>query len=287
MEWWGGFAFPRSDCLIFFKGDRKMNHTNKWGLSKYVDEKVIVFVVLLTCKTLLFHHFTNIHINRTNFLTTMGFFIVVFSIAGFLKGRKKLLYLYLFNLIFTLLFFINTLYFSYFGAPITSFTFLQVSNLQGLGESIFTTLKVNYILFFADLILIPLYFRLPYQLSKKNKHQIGSRYFLIYIIFGFIFTFYYPVRMYSFNEQIFKPRFDSVDLIRNFGLFGYQTIDTYTFIHDRKTHTLSDKEGNIINGWFKNDDAGNIAVSFNKKPVHFIGKISYSLYLFHIPILLA
>jgi lipoteichoic acid synthase len=232
----------------------------------YFKGKVfIVFIMLIVYKNFLFHYFTSVDLNRTNSLTNLGIFIVFLSISEFLSKRKKVIYLYSFNILFSIIFFANTLYFSYFGSPITSFTFLQINNMNGLGESILSTIKVKYFLFFVDLLVIPLYFRFFHRLSEKDMYKVNTKKGVIYIliIIGILFTCYYPSRMYAYNKDILKPRFDSVDLIRNFGLLAYQTVDVYSFLNERKALNLSQKEKDEIKRWFNKKNIDNIAVSID------------------------
>lgn len=239
-----------------------MIHFVKNTLLKYIDKAIFLFAMLLILKMVFFYYATNIHLHRVNFIISFGILLIVLSVAGFFKGKLKIAYLYIVNFLFTINIFANVLYFSYYGAPITSYTFLQFQNLNGLGESVISTIKPGNLVFFVDLILLPIYYRYS-QHAQNFRLQISKKACLVYLIVGLIATLYYPLRIYSYNENALKPKYDASDLLREYGLFAHQILDGYAFINEKGEKELSKEERNQISNWFGEKSKQNVAPAYS------------------------
>ncbi|MCM3573758.1 LTA synthase family protein [Mesobacillus subterraneus] len=70
------------------------------------------------------------------------------------------------------------------------------------------------------------------------------------MLIGLLLTFYYPARMYSYNPEIIKPKYDASELIIHFGLLGHHILDSYSYLREKEKLVLTDEEKNKIHNWF-------------------------------------
>jgi lipoteichoic acid synthase len=188
---------------------------------------------------------------RTSLVTTLGLLFCVITASVYVPIKFRNSYLFLINLIYSLIILANVLYISYFGSPITNYLFLQFKNLDGLGESIFSIFEIKYGILFLDLLLIPLFRTLSKNISLEAQEKTKNKY-IISILIGLLLTFYYPARMYSYNPDIIKPKYDASELIIHFGLLGHHILDSYSYLREKEKIVLTDEEKNKIHNWFGN-----------------------------------
>ncbi|WP_079505337.1 LTA synthase family protein [Mesobacillus jeotgali] len=220
--------------------------------SKYYSiSQVPLYTFILFLKTTYFYYIIDLPMTRTSLVTTLGLLFCLITAAVYFPIKLRNLYLYLINLIYSLIVLANVLYISYFGSPITNYLFLQFNNLNGLEESIFSVFEMKFGIILLDLLLIPLIRILLKDnlLEVKEKTKKKS---LFSIFIGLILTFYYPVRMYSYNPEIIKPKYDANETVINFGILGHHILDSYSYLREKEKLVLTDEEKIKIHDWFVN-----------------------------------
>lgn len=213
--------------------------------------QVLLYTVILFLKTTYFYYLIDLPMTRTSLVTTLGLLFCLITASVYFPIKLRNLYLFLINLIYSLIVLANVLYISYFGSPITNYLFLQFDNLNGLGESIFSVFEMKYGILFIDLLLFPLFRISLKNISLEIKEKTKSKY-LISILIGLLLTLYYPARMYSYNPEIIKPKYDANELIIHFGILGHHILDSYSYLREKEKLILTDEEENKIHTWFEN-----------------------------------
>jgi lipoteichoic acid synthase len=213
--------------------------------------QVLLYTFILFLKTTYFYYLIDLPMTRTSLVTTLGLLFCLITASIYFPVKFRNSYLFLISLIYSLIVLANVLYISYFGTPITNYLFLQFKNLNGLGESIFSVFEVKYGILFLDLLLIPLIGILLKDNLLEVKEKTKNKY-LFSILIGLVLTFYYPARMYSYNPEIIKPKYEANELIINFGLLGHHILDSYSYLREKEKLVLTDEEKSKIHNWFEN-----------------------------------
>lgn len=180
-------------------------------------------------------------------LLSVGLLLIPYSFVFLFRKKKGFIYFYLLDLLISFLLLANTLYFEYFHAPISIYTFYQFHNLSGLGESIVHLFKVKYLIYLMDLMILPFFYKLiDAEVSKKK--------FVIYFAIGILTLALSPVKNFQMDENDIFRRFDNVKLFMLYGPIGYHLVDTMFFVKNlNKELTVQEKER--IEEWFEKRNA--------------------------------
>jgi len=207
------------------------------------DLGFILAYLITSLKTLLACILMNIDLSIPTVLTTLGLVLIVSSFSYLFERHKRKYFLFLLNLIISIVLLADCLYYRYFNVPITVYTLLQVTNLQGLGGSVTSLFKLGDLLFLLDLpFMFFLYSAAPAP-AGSNK-----RAFVVMLASGMLITFTIPLLLFVAEVNPFR-RYDATGHVRFYGPLGHHVLDTAYFFRDRNI-SLTPQEKNDIKLWF-------------------------------------
>lgn len=241
---------------------------SKFKYLPFLTPSIITFVIVMYFKLRFFSNLNGFPLNSGAVATYVGLLLVLSSFALLLR-KFRFVYLFILNLFVSILLFANTLYLNYYGSPITIYTLLQVNNLNGLGDSIFSTSKVQHYLFFLDLVLFLFVYKLPFFKVERSR-RVKSLFFG-YLVLGVVLVSLMPMKVYISSGDPFRE-FTGTDNISRYSLLGHHVLDVYSYFNSKQT--LDDDEIQMVNNWFrmKHAQSSLVAPNSQKQSVQAFGK---------------
>ena len=186
-----------------------------------------------------------------SFLPSLGVIFFLLSISLFLKKNVlKLTYLFLLNLVLSLLYLTHSLYFRYFEDFASFYNLNQIPLLGSIAHIIFGMIGKE-ILFIIDLLFMP--FLIPWLKERDSSNTSLSwvKGLAFFLLLGFAFNI--PSIAYnSILGNCFKTVRERKRLVRLMGIVTYQAFDAYSYLQTKmeKSHvTHADIE--LVKDWFK------------------------------------
>lgn len=189
--------------------------------------------------------------NNTMFLATFTSLLLVIAFILLFFNKKRLLALFIADMLLSILLLADTLYFRYYYNAITIPVLYQIGLVSSITESVKSLFKVGDLIFAVN---IPLYItglsllkRLPSgSLAGINPvKRIISVIIVICVSFG-LFQFSYG----KASPGLFP--YDNNNVIDNLGIFYFHYLDIKTQVQEKffTNHTLNVGERNELNSFF-------------------------------------
>ncbi|KON82933.1 hypothetical protein AF331_19010 [Rossellomorea marisflavi] len=206
----------------------------------YINE---LLYILLFFKVILFHTFTDTPLSSGVFSTSIGFLLACYGLSFLFSGKWRLAFSGLVSLLVSFVFLSNAVYLDYYSSPITLSIFGQMANLGGLGDSITYLFKLRYLLFVADLVVLPLFLLSKFPYTKKRAMVKGV---IPFLTLGLLFLVMKPAKL-MFVDGMENPvqAYDSLDHVVQYGLIGHHMLDSYSFVRDRNYKLTDDDRKRI------------------------------------------
>ena len=190
-------------------------------------------------------------------------FALLFSSFSLLfKGKGRIIYVFILDLIVTFLFILDTWYFRGFRTVPSILLLTQTSNLDNMVDSIKSMISPLDILYLLDFIILILYIFIARKSIITCKHALKS--FLITFIIPLLFIIYVPFNITILNNKDIKNAylFDVYDpniTVKYFSTIGYHIMDAYTIYRDTKEYQLTAEDKDNIQKLFeiKNENLPN------------------------------
>ncbi|WP_041444629.1 LTA synthase family protein [Syntrophobotulus glycolicus] len=202
-------------------------------------------IILIKARLMMYH--LNLELPWKILLFNCGLLMVLTAGAYLMRPLFRRGFLCLLNLSCSFLFFTDLLHYRYFNIPLTAYSFLQTSNLNGLGESILALARMSDLLLFTDLLIWPVFFFFT-AASKLPKSRFI---FAFQLILGLALTCFYPVQQTYYEKNDIFRRFDTAMTFHHFGPLGFHSVDTAYYLMD-KNIALTDETEDLILAWFDN-----------------------------------
>lgn len=202
---------------------------NKLRLSNNFMSLFIIAVVLLWIKTYL------VQLNEFNlgiensmqefllFLNPLGSSLFFLGFALFTKGRRKYVWLIIFNFLLSFLLFANTVYYRFFNDFITLPTLTQTQNFGDVSGSITSLLKTTDMLFFLDTMLLLLFVVLGFRKEKGIK--IKRRNVVAVYLSAIIIMAVNLGLAESDRPQLLTRTFDRNYIVKYLGMYNFTIYD--------------------------------------------------------------
>ncbi|MDM5451390.1 LTA synthase family protein [Peribacillus simplex] len=181
---------------------------------------------------------------------SIGIFTIIIGVAGFIVYLKECVpngvlkgIIFSVFLLSIMAFFLGDIWFyRYYSTPITSYMWMQKSNLNGLGESIFSMMKMK------DSIFLLLGFPIAESFMKK-KYPLKHMALVPAVIFLMIAGLK-PVKNIFIDKVDITRRYEANTFLRNWGPIGHHVLDTYAYFTDSERHGMSSKEKKAVSDYF-------------------------------------
>lgn len=180
------------------------------------------------------------------------FVLIVMSFALLFKGRKRLWYLVILNLVFSILLIFDIWYYRGFASFLSVHQLGQLVNLDNLGDSIFSMSRQWDFLFIIDalgIFIAFLFFKKPYKKAERNVPYFFV--FLIVPILTLLLAYYELDVKQAGPQRLFYKYWNPPQTITNLSPLGYHFVDAYSFFFEDMNTSLSSKDKKEITQWYK------------------------------------
>lgn len=187
-----------------------------------------------------------------NFPFHFGFIALFISLAFLFKSRQRLWYLLGFNVVVSILFWADILYYRGFNAMPTPLTLAQTANLHNLSASILAMVSPIDALFIVDLpILLGGALLIP-SWGRANKRRPGLA--LVFVIACLVLLIWRPIldvragRNLKFTTY---SKFDSTFTCRVMSPIGYHLYTIVSARNEARRIRLNDQDRRTVQHWFE------------------------------------
>jgi uncharacterized sulfatase len=197
---------------------------------------VIMFFQVFWVNTIEFHIF-GLGIMTTN----LGIILFLISFSFLFRGRTKIIYLTIINLLVLLILLFDSLYFRYYNRIPSIYVFQQRDNVQGLGPSILGAIQTQDIILILPTIIFLIVGLWIYRLQAK-------RYFMFTIglvILSLLITSLQPVKIYAQGISLTK-RSTSLTFLSYYGILGAHILDSSLAVTSNKGMKLNASQKEFV-----------------------------------------
>ena len=185
----------------------------------------------------------------------IAFTFVILSISFLFKNKGQIIYLFVVDLLLSLLTLTDVMYFRGFLTVPSVLILTQTANLDNLGGTLTSMLSFTDILIFIDLfIFIGYVFFIKNKIKENNKRNLLT--FGLSFIIPLIYIIYTPICTNIFNMTNLKnsylyDNYDPTDTSKYFSSLGYHIIDVITVYKDSKPYELTEQDKKDIDTYYK------------------------------------
>ncbi|CAH0238843.1 Lipoteichoic acid synthase 2 [Peribacillus sp. Bi96] len=217
----------------------------KYNLNRRLRERL--FEILSVSIVSILFIYTN---DRMGNDLSIGIFTIIIGVAGFIVYLKEWIpnrivkgILFSVCILSIMAFFLGDIWFyRYYSTPITSYLWMQQSNLNGLGESIFSMMDMKDALFL--LVGIPIA-----ESFVKKKYPLKHMALVPAVIF-FMIAGLKPAKNIFIDQVDITRRYEANTFLRTWGPIGHHVLDTYAYFTDSGKHGLSSNEKKSVSDYF-------------------------------------
>lgn len=180
-------------------------------------------------------------------------FIVLFlSFSLLFKGRARLWFFVLLNLLVSIILMLDLWYYRGFGAFISLHLVKEAVNLDNLSDSIFSMSRIIDIVFIFDvvtLIIIVLFYKNPYKKMKRSV-LLFAVFFILSV--GYLEYYHFKVDISEKGQShiLFRICWTPNQTISNLSPIGYHIYDSYNFFQEDSELVLTSIDKAEIKNWF-------------------------------------
>ena len=184
-----------------------------------------------------------------------AFTLIFLSFSLLFKGKGRVIYLFVIDIIITALIFLDLGYFRGFLTMPSVLLLTQTANLDNMGgtiSSMFTNLDFLLLLDFIVLAIFVFLTRKSYT-RVKRRAPIS---FAIILLSSIIYIAYVPFSLNILKNEDVKngyifSNYDPTNTARYFSPIGYHVFDVYTVYKDSKPYELTEEDKSLINEFFE------------------------------------
>ncbi|WP_123053248.1 LTA synthase family protein [Clostridium sp. JN-1] len=180
--------------------------------------------------------------------------LVICGIGLMLKKRKRVTFLYISDIILTILIFIDLIYFQYF-RDITSISIIENGLLLGpVKSSIGSLLKWQYFLCFIDIILLPhIVFKVMPQKQNTLRARIISS--IIVLAVGCFGSANYIYKLSVEQPNLITTMYNRIYIAEKLGNLDFHVLDAYNFVYRtiQKNTVISPQKEDEIKNYFQSN----------------------------------
>ena len=194
-----------------------------------------------------------------------GFALIFLSFSLLFKGKGRLIYVFVLDIIVTALFIFDIWYYRGFNTVPSLLVLQQTANLDNLTETIMSMISPMDWIFFVDFIILGILayiFRDKFAKGKGYKRAIKG--FLLTFIIPFIYLAYLPFNLYVLHNYNVKNAYilaatDPNYTMKYLSSIGYHIHDAVTTYINTQPYTLTQEDKKEIKEYYetKNEDLPN------------------------------
>ena len=202
---------------------------------------VVIVGIILVLKTIFLYKmaiFYHKPVEKEYIDMIAAFVCILMTIPMLLKGKIRIWVTLLFDLLISILLFVNELYYSY-SSNLVSVS--QISNLQ-YGKEISVALPnlihIWHFLYFADIILLLIFF----LANRKNVVKISKWFYIPGIIYAIIMVIWVGKINQTWIVKAQEHQFNKIQQIEYSSIFGYHYLDIKSNLNMKKNVKYKNKK---------------------------------------------
>ncbi|MDY2630354.1 MAG: LTA synthase family protein [Clostridium sp.] len=218
--------------------------------------KCIVFQGFVTSSDPYIFNFSNGLSSAKPFINYYYAFILIFlSFSLLFKGKGRVVYLFVIDIIITALIFLDLGYFRGFLTMPSALLLTQTANLDNMGGTISSMFSKLDFLLLIDFIILAIYVFFTRK-SYTNVKRRAPLTFIVMILSSLLFIAYVPFNLHILKNEDVKngyifSNYDPTNTARYFSPIGYHIFDVYNVYKDSKPYELTEEETTQINEFFQ------------------------------------
>ncbi|WP_291629801.1 LTA synthase family protein [Clostridium sp.] len=218
--------------------------------------KCIVFQGFVTSSDPYILNFSNGLSSAKPFINYYYAFILIFlSFSLLFKGKGRVIYLFVIDIIITALIFLDLGYFRGFLTMPSALLLTQTANLDNMGSTISSMFSKLDFLLLIDFIILAIYVFFTRK-SYTNVKRRAPLTFIVMILSSILFIAYVPFNLHILKNEDVKngyifSNYDPTNTARYFSPIGYHIFDVYNVYKDSKPYELTEEETTKINEFFQ------------------------------------
>lgn len=184
-----------------------------------------------------------------------AFTLVLLSFSLLFKGKGRVIYLFIIDIIATALILLDLGYFRGFLTMPSALLLTQTANLDNMGGTISSMFSSTDSLLLLDFILLGIFvfFTRKSYSTVKRRAPIS---FLVIFISSLVFLAYVPFNLHILKNNDVKngyifSNYDPTNTARYFSPIGYHIFDIYNVYKDSMPYELTEEDTTKINEFFE------------------------------------
>lgn len=184
-----------------------------------------------------------------------AFTLIFLSFSLLFKGKGRVIYLFVIDIIITALIFLDLGYFRGFLTMPSALLLTQTANLDNMGGTISSMFSKMDFLLLIDFIILAIYVFFTRK-SYTNVKRRAPLTFIVMILSSILFIAYVPFNLHILKNEDVKngyifSNYDPTNTARYFSPIGYHIFDVYNVYKDSKPYELTEEETAQINEFFQ------------------------------------
>ncbi len=187
-----------------------------------------------------------------------AFTLIFLSFSLLFKGKGRVIYLFVIDIIITALIFLDLGYFRGFLTMPSALLLTQTANLDNMGGTISSMFSKMDFLLLIDFIILAIYVFFTRK-SYSNVKRRAPLTFIVMILSSILFIAYVPFNLHVLKNEDVKngyifSNYDPTNTARYFSPIGYHIFDVYNVYKDSKPYELTEEETSQINKFFESKE---------------------------------
>ena len=183
-----------------------------------------------------------------------AFTLIFLSFSLLFKGKGRVIYLFIIDIIITALILLDLGYFRGFLTMPSALLLTQTANLDNMGGTISSMFSNMDFLLLIDFVVLGIFVFFTRKSYTKVKRRAPIS-FLVILIYSILFIAYVPFNLHILKNEDVKngylfSNYDPTNTARYFSPIGYHIFDVYNVYKDSKPYELTEEETAQINEFF-------------------------------------
>ncbi|MCF0148076.1 MAG: LTA synthase family protein [Clostridium sp.] len=184
-----------------------------------------------------------------------AFTLIFLSFSLLFKGKGRVIYLFVIDIIITALILLDLGYFRGFLTMPSVLLLTQTANLDNMGGTISSMFSKMDFLLLIDFIILAIYVFFTRK-SYSNVKRRAPLTFIVMILSSILFIAYVPFNLNVLKNEDVKngyifSNYDPTNTARYFSPIGYHIFDVYNVYKDSKPYELTEEDTTKINEFFE------------------------------------
>ena len=183
-----------------------------------------------------------------------AFTLIFLSFSLLFKGKGRVIYLFVIDILITALIFLDLGYFRGFLTMPSVLLLTQTANLDNMGGTISSMFTNLDFLLLLDFIILAIFVFLTRKSYTRVKRRAPIS-FAIILLSSIIYIAYVPFNLNILKNEDVKngyifSNYDPTNTARYFSPIGYHVFDVYNVYKDSKPYELTEEDKSVINEFF-------------------------------------